>query len=91
MGKKSKTINGSGLEITEIDPLTAQQVVAFESEKNLVLYGCAGTGKTFVGCYLAYDDMAKGLYDKLVIIRSAVPTRDIGCLLYTSPSPRDRG
>ena len=80
MGKKSKTINGSGLEIAEIDPLTAQQVVAFESEKNLVLYGCAGTGKTFVGCYLAYDDMAEGLYDKLVIIRSAVPTRDIGYL-----------
>ena len=80
MGKRSKTINGSGLEISEIDPLTAQQVVAFESEKNLVLYGCAGTGKTFVGCYLAYDDMAKGLYEKLIIIRSAVPTRDIGFL-----------
>ena len=52
MGKKSKTINGSGLEIAEIEPLTAQQVVAFESNKHLVLYGCAGTGKTFVGCYL---------------------------------------
>lgn len=80
MGKKSKTINGSGLEIAEIDPLTARQVAAFESEKNLVLYGCAGTGKTFVGCYLAYDDMSKGLYERLVIIRSAVPTRDIGYL-----------
>ena len=80
MGKRSKTINGSGLEITEIEALTAQQVKAFESEKHLVLYGCAGTGKTFVGCYLAYDDMSKGLYDKLIIIRSAVPTRDIGYL-----------
>ena len=80
MRKKSKTINGSGLEISEIDPLTEQQIAAFESEKHLVLYGCAGTGKTFVGCYLAYDDMAKGLYEKLIIIRSAVPTRDIGYL-----------
>lgn len=80
MGKRSKTINGSGLEISEIDPLTGKQVEAFESEKNLVLYGCAGTGKTFVACYLAYDDIAKKQYEKLVIIRSAVPTRDIGYL-----------
>ena len=80
MGKRSKTINGSGLEIVEIEPLTRNQVRAFESERNLILHGVAGTGKTFVSCYLAYDDMAKGVYDKLVIIRSAVPTRDIGFL-----------
>jgi len=80
MGKRAKSINGSGLDISEIEPLTRNQVRAFESTKNLVLHGVAGTGKTFVGCYLAYDDMAKGAYDKLVIIRSAVPTRDIGFL-----------
>ncbi len=80
MGKRAKSINGSGLDISEIEPLTRNQVRAFESTKNLVLHGVAGTGKTFVGCYLAYDDMAKSAYDKLVIIRSAVPTRDIGFL-----------
>jgi len=80
MGKRAKSINGSGLDISEIEPLTRNQVRAFESTQNLVLHGVAGTGKTFVGCYLAYDDMAKGAYDKLVIIRSAVPTRDIGFL-----------
>ena len=48
--------------------------------KNLVLHGCAGTGKTFISCYLAFDDMTKNQYEKLVIIRSAVPTRDIGFL-----------
>ena len=47
---------------------------------NLILHGVAGTGKTFVACYLAFDDMAKREYEKLVIIRSAVPTRDIGFL-----------
>ena len=80
MPKRSKTINGSGLEVSEIEPLTRNQLKAFESDNNLILHGVAGTGKTFVSCYLAYDDMSKGVYEKLVIIRSAVPTRDIGFL-----------
>ena len=80
MAKRSKTINGSGLEVQEIEPLTRNQVRAFESDKHLILHGVAGTGKTFVACYLAFDDMAKKEYEKLVIIRSAVPTRDIGFL-----------
>ena len=80
MAKRSKTLNGSGLELAEIEPLTRNQLRAFESDKNLVLHGCAGTGKTFISCYLAFDDMIKNQYEKLVIIRSAVPTRDIGFL-----------
>ena len=80
MAKRSKTINGSGLEVQEIEPLTRNQVKAFESDKHLILHGVAGTGKTFVACYLGFDDMAKKEYEKLVIIRSAVPTRDIGFL-----------
>lgn len=80
MGKRSKTLAGANLELQEIEPLTKNQVVAFESTKNLVLHGLAGTGKTYISCYLAFDDMIKGDYDKLVLIRSAVPTRDIGFL-----------
>lgn len=80
MAKKNRTIAGAGLELREIEPLTRNQLKAFESNKNLVLHGLAGTGKTFISCYLAFDDMIKGDYDKLVIIRSAVPTRDIGFL-----------
>jgi len=68
------------LTLHEIEPLTRNQVKAFESKKNLILHGLAGTGKTFISSYLAYDDMSKGIYDKLVIIRSAVPTRDMGFL-----------
>lgn len=80
MGSKRKTLNGSGLQLEEVEPLTKNQLIAFESEKNLVLHGVAGTGKTFISCYLAFDDMVKKQYSNLVIIRSAVPTRDIGFL-----------
>tara|TARA_B110000967_G_scaffold206805_1_gene254457 strand:+ start:1326 stop:1988 length:663 start_codon:yes stop_codon:yes gene_type:complete len=78
--RQSKTLAGASLTLHEIEPLTRNQVKAFESKKNLLLHGLAGTGKTFISSYLAYDDMSKGIYDKLVIIRSAVPTRDMGFL-----------
>lgn len=78
--RRKKTLAGANLDLQEIEPLTKNQVIAFESGKNLMLHGVAGTGKTFISSYLAFDDMAKGMYEKLVIIRSAVPTRDIGFL-----------
>lgn len=80
MSKKQKTIAGAGLSLHEIEPLTKNQLLTFESQQHLVLHGVAGTGKTFISSYLAYDDMAKGMYDRLILIRSAVPTRDIGFL-----------
>lgn len=80
MAKRNRTIAGAGLDLREVEPLTRNQLKAFESNKNLVLHGLAGTGKTFISCYLAFDDMIKNEFDKLVIIRSAVPTRDIGFL-----------
>ena len=58
MAKKSKTLAGNQLVLQEIEPLTQNQLVAFESEKNLVLHGVAGTGKTFVACYLGFDDIS---------------------------------
>lgn len=80
MSKRKKTLAGANLDLQEIEPLTKNQVIAFESNKNLMLHGVAGTGKTFISCYLAFDDMVKNIYERLVIIRSAVPTRDIGFL-----------
>jgi len=80
MAKKRKTLAGVNFELREIEPLTRNQLKAFESTNHLVLHGLAGTGKTFISSYLAFDDMAKGDFQKLVIIRSAVPTRDIGFL-----------
>src|SRR5210317_246578 len=80
MSRRKKTLAGANLDLQEIEPLTKNQVTAFESTKNLMLHGVAGTGKTFISSYLAFDDMTKGIYERLVIIRSAVPTRDIGFL-----------
>jgi len=78
--KKAKTLAGASLTLQEIEPLTRNQLKAFESNNHLLLHGLAGTGKTFISSYLAFDDMSKGIFEKLVIIRSAVPTRDIGFL-----------
>jgi len=80
MAKKSRTLAGANLALQEVEPLTQNQVLAFESSKHLVLHGVAGTGKTFLSCYFAFDDISKGYYEKVVFIRSAVPTRDIGFL-----------
>lgn len=84
MAKRSKTLDGAGLTLVEIEPLTHNQELAFDSTKNLVLHGVAGTGKTFISLYLAFDDMVRGLYKQTVIIRSAVSTRDIGFLPGTA-------
>jgi phosphate starvation-inducible PhoH-like protein len=67
------------------DPITANQRTAYEAwneQDHLVLCGSAGTGKTFIGMYLALQDVLDKSYsqDKLVIVRSVVPTREMGYL-----------
>lgn len=68
--------------LKEIQPLTDKQCEAFEEYykgKNLILYGTAGTGKTFLSIYLALKDIYENQkHNKIVIIRSAVPSRDLG-------------
>lgn len=71
--------------LQRFDPLTDNQSKAFHAyhkDKNLILSGSAGTGKTFIAMYLALREILEGKsnYKKLVIIRSIVPTRDIGFL-----------
>ena len=44
MGKRRKTLAGVNFELQEIEPLTRNQLKAFESDKHLVLHGLAGTG-----------------------------------------------
>ena len=67
-----------------ISPLTENQRKTFEAYrtgKNLMLHGMAGTGKTFISMYLALNDVInKELYDNVTIVRSVVPTRDMGFL-----------
>lgn len=73
------------IDITTIDPRTENQAKvfdAFDEGDNLLLHGVAGTGKTFVSMYLALDDVFNGddLKRSVTIIRSVVPTRDMGFL-----------
>jgi phosphate starvation-inducible protein PhoH len=66
----------------QIKPLTPAQSELFDSYKkgyNLAAIGTAGTGKTMCATYLALQDvLEKGEYERIVIIRSAVQTREQG-------------
>ena len=81
--RRKKPINSE--QLTEIKPLTDNQKLvfdAYEENKNLFLYGCAGTGKTFIAMYLALKEILsnKTPYEKLYVVRSLVPAREIGFL-----------
>tara|TARA_B100001287_G_scaffold147817_1_gene124491 strand:- start:733 stop:1407 length:675 start_codon:yes stop_codon:yes gene_type:complete len=72
-------------DMEEVEPVTANQrkaVEAYDGGDSLVLAGSAGTGKTFIALSLALEDVLdkEVPYDKLVVVRSIVPTRDIGYL-----------
>ena len=73
-------------ELVAIKPITDNQKVAFEAFKNnnkeLFLHGAAGTGKTFISLYLALEKVLDPStpYHCVYLIRSAVPTREIGFL-----------
>ena len=81
--KRKKPINLDFFK--DIKPLTSNQERFFDQydeNKNLVAYGCAGTGKTFITLYRAIQDVLdpKTPYDKVYIVRSLVATREIGFL-----------
>ena len=81
--RRKKPINLDHLKI--IEPLTENQETVFEAYgegKNLVLHGAAGTGKTFISLYLALQQVMDPAspYEKVYMVRSLVPTREIGFL-----------
>jgi phosphate starvation-inducible PhoH-like protein len=81
--KRKKPLSGEYL--VDIDPLTDNQKKLFDSyaeQKHLVAYGCAGTGKTFCLLYNALKEVLdeKSPFEKVYIVRSLVPTREIGFL-----------
>ena len=81
--KRKKPINTDMMR--DIEPLTENQKKLFESYKNgknLVAYGAAGTGKTFITLYNALQEVLDPStpYDKIYIVRSLVATREIGFL-----------
>ena len=80
---KQKEIGASDLAV--IKPVTDSQQTVFDTwkeGKNQFLFGCAGTGKTFVSLYLALQQVLKNEtpYDKVIVVRSLIPTREIGFL-----------
>ena len=81
--KRRKPINAEMLR--DIEPLTENQKKLFESYdagKNLIAYGVAGTGKTFISLYKALCEVLDPTtpFDKIYIVRSLVATREIGFL-----------
>jgi len=81
--RRKKPINLDML--VKIEPLTENQKVLFDAYKkgqNLFAYGAAGTGKTFITLYnCLYDVLDETTpYEKIYIVRSLVPTREIGFL-----------
>jgi len=81
--KRKKPINTDMM--VDIKPLTDSQEKffdAYKKGKNIFAYGCAGTGKTFVGLYLALRDVLDQMtpYENVYVVRSLVSTREIGFL-----------
>lgn len=72
-------------DINNIEPLTQTQQALFESYNSnipvIMNIGSAGTGKTFLSLYLALREVIESpVYDRVIIVRSAVPSRDVGFL-----------
>lgn len=92
LDEKSRNINAPTyqqkappFELKEIYPITDNQAHTFNSYNDgdhLFLHGCAGTGKTFISLYLALKEviMGKSKRNKVVIIRNAQSSKDIGFL-----------
>jgi phosphate starvation-inducible protein PhoH len=71
--------------LKHVNPLTENQRIAFDAfddGKHLMLHGMAGTGKTFIALYKAIESLMenKGVQNKIYVVRSVVPTRDMGFL-----------
>ena len=81
--EKISKINFTTKDLTKIHPIGDNQKLTFkyyDEGYSLLLHGTAGTGKTFLAFYKSLFDVLddQNEYKKIVIVRSAVATRDIG-------------
>lgn len=73
-------------DLKSIYPLTNNQETFFnlynKGNKAILLHGVAGTGKTYIAMYNAFHELLQTSsdYKKVIVVRSAVPSRDIGFL-----------
>lgn len=71
--------------LQRFQPITENQEKAFNAYrqgKHLFLHGTAGTGKTFIAFYLGLNSLHSQTseHNKIFVVRSVVPTRDMGFL-----------
>jgi phosphate starvation-inducible protein PhoH len=74
----------NNLELKTVTPKTLNQEKVFKefiNGKNLLIHGLPGTGKSFISLYLALSEIEEYReYNSVTIIRSVVPSRDMGFL-----------
>jgi phosphate starvation-inducible protein PhoH len=69
--------------MAEVQALNENQQKAFDAwdnDCNLILNGSAGTGKTYIAMAMAIEEVLARRYRKVIVVRSVVPSRDIGFL-----------
>jgi phosphate starvation-inducible protein PhoH len=73
-------------DLKTFEPLTENQKHFFDAYKRqdyfVALHGVAGTGKTFIALYKALEEVLDKAnpFKKIIIVRSAVPSREVGHL-----------
>jgi phosphate starvation-inducible protein PhoH len=77
--------NWSRHDLKHIKPLTLVQEEMFRGffeGNNICAHGSAGTGKTFIAMYLALSELLNQStpIERIIIVRSVVPTREVGHL-----------
>jgi phosphate starvation-inducible protein PhoH len=80
---RKEKITLATMQLKDIQPLTENQERAFAAwynDKDLFLHGSAGTGKTLMAFYFALREVMLENADKVLIIRSVVPSREMGFL-----------
>ena len=82
--KQIRRNNNNSLKLQDVYPKTSNQERAFKlfaHDYNLLLHGLAGTGKTFISLYMALSNIMHNYSQtNIIIVRSVVPTRDMGFL-----------
>lgn len=81
--RASQNSRNSRMEVIDIELKTEAQRNMFDAYADgyhIAGVGSAGTGKSFVALWLALNDIKLGVKNKIIIVRSAVATRELGHL-----------
>jgi phosphate starvation-inducible protein PhoH len=82
-----KKVKSPPFSLKKVEAKTTNQsltIDSFNRDFNLVLHGVAGTGKTFLSMWLAFKEVLAGKHQRVIIVRSIVPSRDMGFLPGTA-------